>query len=448
MQTARLLQFPSPMNANGNLTLENARVARSPYNAKYRTLVLRGGQIESVTMIGVADQPQGSKVEATIDLSGYMVLPGLINAHDHLDFSIFPRLGRGPYPGWREWAADIHRSERSSIEESLRVPHEARLLCGGIHNLLCGVTTVSHHNPYLAHAFHAQFPVHVLREYGWAHSLSEIRSVVERFHQTPDDWPFILHLAEGTDEASQRELDVLESLVPLSERIILVHCVGLTPRQRERVASSGVGVVWCPSSNLYTLGGTLAVDQISIFPNIALGTDSPLTANGDLLDEIRFACGTIGVPAALVYELVTTRAARLLRLKSGEGSLQAAAKADLIVTRDRQLMPAETLVQLSWRDLELVMEKGRITLLSPALAERVPGSLRQGMEWVSIDGVKRLLRASVRHLFSETSAITRKALVISGKEIVPVGPAHPSACEFQPLSEIHPPQRSESSIPS
>jgi cytosine/adenosine deaminase-related metal-dependent hydrolase len=93
--------------------------------------------------------------------------------------------------------------------------------------------------------------------------------VVERFHQKPDDWPFILHLAEGTDEASQRELDVLESLVPLSERIILVHCVGLTPRQRERVASSGVGVVWCPSSNLYTLGGTLAVDQISIFPNIA-----------------------------------------------------------------------------------------------------------------------------------------------------------------------------------
>ena len=112
MQTARLLQFPSPMNANDNLTLENARVARSPYNAKYRTLVLRGGQIESVTMPGVADQPQGSKVEATIDLSGYMVLPGLINAHDHLDFSIFPRLGRGPYPGWREWAADIHRSER------------------------------------------------------------------------------------------------------------------------------------------------------------------------------------------------------------------------------------------------------------------------------------------------------------------------------------------------
>ena len=33
----------------------------------------------------------------TIDLQDYLILPGLINSHDHLEFNLFPRLGHGPY---------------------------------------------------------------------------------------------------------------------------------------------------------------------------------------------------------------------------------------------------------------------------------------------------------------------------------------------------------------
>jgi hypothetical protein len=190
--------------------------------------------------------------------------------------------------------------------------------------------------------------------------------------------------------------------VSLDERMVLVHCVGLMPQQWESIVRSRTGIVWCPSSNLYTLGKTLSAQKILKLPNVALGTDSPLTATGDLLDEIKFAHKELRAPAPLLYDLVTARAARLLRLRDGQGNLQTGCKADLIVARDRQIMPAEALVQMSWGDIELVMERGRVVLLSAALAERIPSALKGGLEWICVDGVERLLRAPVNKLLLQT----------------------------------------------
>jgi cytosine/adenosine deaminase-related metal-dependent hydrolase len=418
LQTSTLLRFASPpATVKDIITFAGGRVARSAFNAKHRTLSVRGSLVESVCMPRIGETQRSPGSEVKIDLSGFMVFPGLINAHDHLDFSLFPRMGDGPYPSWREWAADMHCSEESRIEECLRVPRETRFWWGGVRNLLSGVTTVSQHDPYLRQVFQSDFPVHVPAEYGWAHSLAEAHRVVERLRQTPPGWPFLLHLAEGTDQASERELDVLEHLVSLDERMVLVHCVGLTPQQWESVAGNGTGIVWCPSSNLYTLGRTLSTEQILKLPNVALGTDSPLTATGDLLDEIRFAHEELLAPAPFIYDLVTARAARLLRLRDGQGNLQAGCKADLVVARDRQVMPAEALVQMSWRDIELVMERGRIVLLSASLAERIPNALKEGMERICVDGVERLLRAPVRKLLSQTCVSLGRTPTIGGREL-------------------------------
>ncbi len=369
-------------------------------------------------MVGAAGPNREPDDGLTLDLSGYLILPGLINAHDHLDFSIFPRLGRGPWSNWRAWGAIMHRTQRPCIENCLRVPHHVRLWWGGIRNLLCGVTTVSHHNPYAPEVFDGDFPVRVVREYGWAHSLADPHRVVELFRQAPAHCPFILHLAEGTDAASEREFDELEHLLPLDNRTVMVHCVGFTPSQWDRAARVGAGVLWCPSSNMYTLGRTLSREQVMTFPNIALGSDSPLSGIGDLLDEIRMAYDEFGIPAPLIYEFVTSRPARLLRLTSGEGMLQPGSKADLIVIRDAQLTPAQTLVQLKWRDIELVMKGGRIVLLSPALAGRVPGELKTGLEQISIDGTVRLVRAPVADLWSETFIALCRQPQLSGRMLL------------------------------
>ncbi len=50
-----------------------------------------------------------------LDLDGLQILPGLINAHDHLEFALFPRLGRRIYSNATEWARDIYRPEESPV---------------------------------------------------------------------------------------------------------------------------------------------------------------------------------------------------------------------------------------------------------------------------------------------------------------------------------------------
>ena len=69
--------------------------------------------------------------------------------------------------------------DRSPVKEHLAVPKAVRLAWGGLKNLLSGVTTVAHHNPYEAAVFENGFPVRVVKRFGWAHSLHFSPDVVE-----------------------------------------------------------------------------------------------------------------------------------------------------------------------------------------------------------------------------------------------------------------------------
>ena len=90
-------------------------------------------------------------------------MPGLINAHDHLEFNLYARLGRGPYPNAGAWARDVYLPNESPVQEQLRIPKGIRLIWGGLKNLLSGVTTVCHHNPRELAVFDRNFPVRVVK---------------------------------------------------------------------------------------------------------------------------------------------------------------------------------------------------------------------------------------------------------------------------------------------
>jgi cytosine/adenosine deaminase-related metal-dependent hydrolase len=388
--------------------LAGARVALGALDAEALDVEIREGRVFAFHPRGRAtnDSP------TSINLEGRLILPGLINAHDHLEFALFPRLGSKRYPNAKAWAEDIYRPGETPVREHLRIPKTDRLLWGGLKNLLSGVTTVCHHNPYEP-AFDGEFPVRVVKRFGWAHSLDFSTDVAERFQNTPPGEPFIVHLGEGTDASARDEIFELDRLGALSDRTVLVHAVALDDRGLALVRERGASIIWCPSSNMFTLGKTLDRRVWDADIPVALATDSSISTEGTLLDEIRAARQASGLRSDRLYSMVTDSAARILRLTDGEGTLGAGGLADLFCVPDRGLTPSDALANLTNEDVDLVMLGGEINLLSDQLAGEVAVSLAKSLGritmnsrpvWVAGFDASRLL-GSARSALGEAGPI-------------------------------------------
>ncbi len=354
--------------------LWGGRVAQGPRKTERLDLEIRSGKIAAMSPSLKMIPGAGS-----LDLRGCLVLPGLINAHDHLEFNLFPRLGRGPYANAGSWARDIYLPGQSPVKEHLRIPLATRLRWGAVKNLLSGVTTVCHHNPYNAAVFGRNFPVRVPRRYGWAHSLEFSPDLVERFRRTPSERPFILHLGEAVDRRGRQEIWRLDQLGALDRRTVLVHGVALGKRGLRLVLERGASLVWCPSSNMFLLGRTL--DRASLESGVpaALGTDSALTSTRGLLEEARFARKVARIPSARLYEMMTCESARIMRLGHGEGCLTPGGTADLLIVRDVGRSPASTLLELRPGEMDLVFLRGGIKLSSGEYLGRLPAAVRRSL---------------------------------------------------------------------
>lgn len=355
--------------------------------------------------------------DAVVDVKGAFVLPGLVNAHDHLELNHFGRLKfRAVYENASDWIDDMRPRLREdpAILEGRAHPLSHRLWIGGLKNLLSGATTVSHHNPFYTE-LSSRFPVRVVKRYGWAHSLSlegepvgargeRAEAVKRAYRRTPRGVPFLVHLAEGVDERARRELSRLDELGCLGDNTVLVHGVGLSVEQWARTRSRGAGLVWCPASNRFLLGQTAPVREfldhgLTSNSPICLGTDSRLTGSRDLLDEMREAQASAPVTPQELLRMVTTSAARLLRLPEA-GRLALGLPADLIVIPPLADDPASALVSARRSQLLLVAVAGRPRVGSPDL-EPVFAARRAHPRGAKLDGEPRLLEATLaRHVRS------------------------------------------------
>jgi cytosine/adenosine deaminase-related metal-dependent hydrolase len=337
----------------------------------------------SSRVLSIGERPKHG--DTVVDVQGGFVLPGLVNAHDHLELNHYGRIkGRDRYGNASEWIADMgpRLSGDAAIREGRAHPLIERLFIGALKNLLAGVTTVAHHNPFYPE-MRRTMPIRVVRRYGWAHSFLLERQpagargepggeVAVRWGATPPDAPFLVHLAEGVDEKARGELSRLEALGCLKPNTVIVHGVAIDENGWRRVARAGGGLVWCPASNAFLFGRTalicpLVAGRGEARLTVALGTDSRITGSRDLLDELRAAREAVALPPETLVRMVTVDAAKLLR-QPRAGRLAVGAPADLVVLPPSADQPGAALLAASRRDVRLVAVEGRPLVGDPEFA--------------------------------------------------------------------------------
>jgi 8-oxoguanine deaminase len=311
-------------------------------------LFARDGWIEQVGPTNALP----NEADNILDLTGYLVLPGLVNTHHHFyqtltralpaaqDADLFHWL-KTHYPIWAGLLPqDVHISTKLALAELA----------------LSGCTTASDHLYIFPNGCRLDDEIEAARELGLRlHAsrgsmslgesqgglppdsvvededdiLKDTQRVIETYHDpqpgamtrivvapcspfsvTPDlmrqaaalarsyDVPLHTHLAETLDEESfcleqfgHRPLAYAEELEWSGEDVWFAHAVHINPMEVSRMATSGIGVAHCPSSNMRLASGIAPIRRyLAAGVKVGLGVDGSASNDGShLLAEARQA---------------------------------------------------------------------------------------------------------------------------------------------------------------
>lgn len=335
-----------------------------------------------------------TKKEVVFNLDGLYAYRGLVNAHDHLEMNLYPRLGNPPYQNYVQWANDIYKPGESPIVEIEKINVRDRLLWGGLKNLISGATTVVHHNPWHRVLRANNFPVQVVQKMHWAHSLAFEKKSLKNLSKA--NIPFVIHAAEGIDDWAAREIHQLDKSGLLKKNTVLIHAVGIREPEIELIQKRNSSVVWCPASNLFMFHSTAPIKKMweKEIP-LTIGTDSTLTGSPTLLNEMRQAINTRLIDPAQLFKMVTSSPQKIFGLINGPF------ESDFFVTLKKSDDYIENLMITNPADIQLVFTKGRVQLLDSRLGHipslkytcQVQGQQKQLM--VDVESLKKRIKKKV-----------------------------------------------------
>jgi 5-methylthioadenosine/S-adenosylhomocysteine deaminase len=340
---------------------------------------------ENIVAVGPAETIRSSyQASKTLDATGCVVLPGLINAHTHAAMTIFRGLADDlPLMEWLH--QHIFPAERKLTEEW--VYWGTLLACAEM--ILSGTTTFC--DMYLFEHKVAEAakeagvralvgevlydfpsPNYGPVEKGLEFTESLIRqwdgdplvriavephtlytcspALLKRCHELAERChvPLITHLSENDAEVEEilkrygrRPVAHLENLGMLNPRLIADHCVALDEADMELLARRGVEVVHNPESNMKLASGIAPAPRLlEMGVNVALGTDGCASNNDlDLFGEMD-TCAKLHkvatldptvLPARTVLRMATQNGAKALGLEGRTGELSPGKWADIIV---------------------------------------------------------------------------------------------------------------------
>jgi len=340
---------------------------------------------------GLVEPGANVRARVSIDASGMLVVPGLVQAHVHLCQTLFRGLAEErPLLDWlreRIWPleaahdpASLHASARLGIAELLRGGTTAILDMGTVHHtdalfeaaaetgirytggkalmdtgegvppgLLEPTAVALRDSDLLAEKWHEREGGRLRYAYSPRFVLSAtfdlLRSVGARARANH----MLVHThaseqREETDRVRQRfgasNIQLLANLGLADTNACLAHCVWPEPHETDVLATGGATVVHCPSCNLKLGSGVAPIaNYLEAGVNVALGADGAASNNRlDAWEELRltallarFRDGPTAVSALEAFEIATLGGARALGLDADIGSIELGKVADLAI---------------------------------------------------------------------------------------------------------------------
>ena len=148
------------------------------------------------------------------------------------------------------------------------------------------------------------------------------------------------------EKTGMRPVEWLETIGFLGPRLTAAHGVWLTLNEVRTLARHGVSVAHCPVSNMKLASGGVAPvpEMLQEGVAVSLGTDSPISNNGmDLFADMKVAAllhkssrwDARAMPAQTVLDLATIGGARALGMERELGSIEVGKRADLAIVSMR-----------------------------------------------------------------------------------------------------------------
>ena len=299
-----------------------------------------------------------------------------INSHDHLIGNWVPRAGDNrPYANSHIWVEDMKESfsfqERNNFWENdgsfqLCTPRSLQMaLLGCYKNIFSGCGVVQDHAPVQGACYYDSFPINVLEDFRQCHSITlgnwwGGETPQKEMELSGGDVPFIIHLAEGTDDISRQEFAQLAEQGLLQRNTLIIHGIALTEEELIKIAETGASVCWCPSSNYYLIGETLKIDMaLKHGVNVVIGTDSTMTGGVNLIAEFNLIHQKHPhIPLKTLYKMVTENAAKALMLPSSYARLNPENCHNLLLVDKHDPDPFENLLMMEASSIKLLVEDG------------------------------------------------------------------------------------------
>lgn len=230
-----------------------------------------------------------------------LVLPGLIDPHNHMSFNTLPpwRHGQRLFNNRGEWrneiGGDLYDARPPRGDPVAARYNELRLLMAGTTSVHKAEDTRSSHDHVRnldrgddAHGLgygdwdftECVFPLFdscgAAPDYDEGDNIPRVR--------------YVAHLSEGIDSASRDEFDEFVEQNQLGERTTLVHCVACAGRELSAVRAAGAHIVWSPQSNIDLYGQTTDVaTALNMGIVVALGPDWSASGTMNQLSEMKCA---------------------------------------------------------------------------------------------------------------------------------------------------------------